>query len=81
MTGLFDFVSYAAGLGGTKWKVFTPALIISVALSDLPIVALGAEVFDGGKLMLVFASLGVFGLAIVAGVVKKYQRNSLNQIK
>ena len=76
MTGLFDFVSYAAGLSGTKWKVFTTALIISVALSDLPIVALGAGVFNGGKLMLIIASLGVFALAIIAGMVKKYQKES-----
>jgi len=74
MTGLFDFVSYAAGLGGTKWKTFTPALIISVVLSDPPIVALGAGVFSGGKLMLGVALLGVFALAIISGSVKKYQR-------
>ena len=74
MTGLFDFVSYAAGLSGTKWKVFTTALIVSVTLSDLPIVALGAGVFNGGKLMLIIASLGVFALAIIAGMVKKYQK-------
>ena len=76
MTGLFDFVSYAAGLGGTKWKTFTPALIISVALSDPPIVALGAGVFSGGKLMLGVALLGVFALAVISGAVKKYQRKS-----
>ena len=74
MTGLFDFVSYAAGLSGTKWKVFTTALIVSVTLSDLPIVALGAGVFNGGKSMLIIASLGVFALAIIAGMVKKYQK-------
>ena len=79
MTGLFDFVSYSAGLSGTKWKVFTTALIISVALSDLPIVALGAGVFNGGKLMLIIASLGVFALAIIAGMVKKYQKESSKQ--
>ena len=77
MTGLFDFVSYAAGLSGTKWKVFTTALIVSVTLSDLPIVALGAGVFNGGKLMLIIASLGVFALAIIAGMVKKYQKKRL----
>ena len=76
LTGLFDFVSYAAGLGGTKWKTFTPALIISVALSDPPIVALGAGVFSGGKLMLGVALLGVFALAIISGAVKKYQRKN-----
>ena len=79
MTGLFDFVSYAAGLGGTKWKTFTPALIISVALSDPPIVALGAGVFSGGKLMLGVALLGVFALAIISGAVKKYQRKILKK--
>jgi len=78
MTGLFDFVSYAAGLGGTKWKAFTPALIISVALSDPPIVALGAGVFSGGKLMLGLALLGVFALATISGVVNKYQRKKLS---
>ena len=77
MTGLFDFVSYAAGLSGTKWKVFTTALIVSVTLSDLPIVALGAGVFNGGKSMLIIASLGVFALAIIAGMVKKYQKKRL----
>ena len=77
MTGLFDFVSYAAGLSGTKWKVFTTALIVSVTLSDLPIVALGAGVFSGGKSMLIIASLGVFALAIIAGMVKKYQKKRL----
>ena len=76
MTGLFDFVSYAAGLGGTKWKTFTPALLISVVLSDPPIVALGAGVFSGGKLILGLALLGVFALALIAGVVKKYQRKN-----
>ena len=76
MTGLFDFVSYAAGLGGTKWKTFTPALLISIVLSDPPIVALGAGVFSGGKLMLGLALLGVFSLALIAGVVKKYQRKN-----
>ena len=79
MTGLFDFVSYAAGLGGTKWRTFTPALIISVAISDPPIVALGAGVFSGGKLMLGLALLGVFALALITGAVKKHQRKYSKQ--
>ena len=56
-----------------------PALVISVALSDPPIVALGAGVFSGGKLMLGLALLGVFALAVVAGAVKKYQRRHSKQ--
>ena len=32
MTGLFDFLSYAIGIGGTKWRIFTPALILSLLI-------------------------------------------------
>ncbi len=77
MTGLFDFVSYAAGLGGTKWNRFAPALIISVGLSNPPIVALGAGVFNGGKTMLLIAFLGVFALAILSGLLKQYSNKGV----
>ena len=71
MTGLFDFVSYAAGLGGTSWRAFSLPLLVSVLLSDAPIVALGAGILSGGKLLLGAALLGVFALAMVAGLVKQ----------
>lgn len=71
MTGLFDFVSYAAGLGGTSWRAFSLPLLVSVLLSDAPIVALGAGILGGGKLLLGAALLGVFALAMVAGLVKQ----------
>ena len=74
MTGLFDFVSYAAGLGGTSWRGFSLPLLVSVLLSDAPIVALGAGIFSGGKLLLGAALLGVFALALIAGVVKQRAR-------
>ena len=35
MTGLFDFLSYAIGIGGTRWKIFTPALLISLLILSL----------------------------------------------
>ena len=74
MTGLFDFVSYAAGLGGIPWRAFALPLLVSVLLSSGPIVALGAGIFSGGKLLLVAAVFGMFGLAIVAGVIQKRMR-------
>ena len=71
MTGLFDFLSYAIGIGGTRWRIFTPALIVSVLISDSIIVAVGAGVSQGAGLMLGVALLGMFVLACLAGLNKK----------
>ncbi len=71
MTGLFDFLSYAIGIGGTSWRLFTPALIVSLLISDSIIVAVGAGVSQGAGLMLGGALLGMFALATIAGVTKK----------
>ena len=71
MTGLFDFLSYAIGIGGTRWRLFTPALIVSLLISDSIIVAVGAGVSQGAGLMLGGALLGMFLLATVAGLIKK----------
>ena len=75
MTGFFDFVSYGLGISGTRLKHFLPALFLSVFMSDLPIVALGAGVFDNGKSTLVAAVVGVFILAFIQSMVR--QRFSL----
>ena len=71
MTGLFDFLSYALGIGGTRWRLFTPALIISLLISDSIIVAVGAGVSQGAGLMLGAALLGMFALATIAGISKR----------
>ena len=71
MTGLFDFLSYALGIGGTRWRLFTPALIISLLISDSIIVAVGAGVSQGAGLMLGGALLGMFALATITGFNKK----------
>ena len=71
MTGLFDFLSYAIGIGGTRWKIFTPALLISLAISDSILVAVGAGVSQGASLLLGVALLGMFALATISGLTKK----------
>ena len=71
MTGLFDFLSYALGIGGTRWRLFTPALIISLLISDSIIVAVGAGVSQGAGFMLGGALFGMFALAIITGLNKK----------
>ncbi len=77
MTGLFDFLSYTIGLGGTRWRIFTPALLISLLVSDSILVAVGAGLSGGNKIYLFFALLGAFLLAIISGITnKKYKKNS-----
>ncbi len=71
MTGLFDFVSYGVGLTKTPWRKFAPALVISVAISNPPIVALGAGLLESGKLLLGFALLGVFALGLLTAILQR----------
>jgi len=75
MTGLFDFLSYAIGIGGTRWRIFTPALIVSLLISDSIIVAVGAGVSQGAGLMLGAALLGMFALATITGLTKNKASN------
>ena len=79
MTGLFDFVSYAIGLRGTPWRRFAPALILSVVISDPPLVALGAGILEGGKVILGFAILGIFGLGSSPASANYSDPNALDQ--
>tara|TARA_Y100001968_G_scaffold127734_1_gene116587 strand:- start:1009 stop:1662 length:654 start_codon:yes stop_codon:yes gene_type:complete len=74
MTGLFDFVCYAVGLTRTPLKKFLPPLIISILLSNPPIVALGAGILDGGKQFLIFAVLGILSLAAITSKINVLQR-------
>ncbi len=79
MTGLFDFVSYAIGLTKTPWKKFIPALIISISLSNPPVVALGAGLLVGGKKLVFIALACIFVLAFISAKIKPY-RSSKNNI-
>ena len=70
MTGLFDFLSYAIGISRTDWKLFAPALLISVLISDSILVAVGAGVAQGASISLGLALLAMFALATLTGVLK-----------
>ena len=71
MTGFFDFVCYGVGLTKTSWQKFIPALLISIAISNPPIVALGAGILESGKLLLGFALLGMFILGVTTGILQR----------
>ena len=71
MTGLFDFLSYAIGISRTHWRIFAPALLISVLISDSILVAVGAGAAQGASLTLGLALLAMFALATITGLLKK----------
>lgn len=77
MTGFFDFVAYGVGLTKTSPLKFLPALVLSIAISNPPIVAIGAGVFEGGKMLLGVALLGTFGLALLTGYLKRRKPDAL----
>ena len=81
MTGLFDFVCYGVGLTKTPWKKFIPALVISIILSDLPVVALGAGILTGGRYILIFAILGVLVLGLITSISKNITEQKNNDMK
>jgi len=73
MTGVFDFVCYAVGLTQMSWRSFTTALSLSILIAKPPIVALGAGLFEGGRILLGIALLGMFLRAVITGWFKRRQ--------
>ncbi len=69
MTGLFDFLSYGLGLGGTRWRIFTSSLLLCLVIFDAVAVAIGAGLAD--SVYIAIAMVGMFGLAIITGLIKK----------
>ncbi|MCU0571176.1 MAG: VTT domain-containing protein [Oculatellaceae cyanobacterium Prado106] len=76
MTGLFDFVCYAVGLTQMRWPGFLSALVLSIAIAKPPLVALGAGLFEGGRMLLGLALLGMFGLAMITAWVNHRRRST-----
>ena len=74
MTGLFDFVAYAAGMTKMSWQSYFLALIVSVLIAKPLWVAAGAGIFEGSKLLLGFAILGAFSIGIVTAIVQRQSK-------
>ena len=70
MTGLFDFLSYSIGLGGTRWRLY-PALVISLLISD-SILVVESEI--GKQIYLVIPLL----IALVFAIFQKGKIENLN---
>ena len=63
--------AYAIGISRTHWRIFAPALLISVLISDSILVAVGAGAAQGASLTLGLALLAMFALATVTGLLKR----------
>ncbi|MBD1838318.1 TVP38/TMEM64 family protein [Coleofasciculus sp. FACHB-64] len=74
MTGLFDFVAYAAGMTTMRWQSYFLALVVSILIAKPLWVAAGAGIFEGSQLLLGFAILGAFGIGIVTAIVQRQSK-------
>ncbi|MBD1893802.1 VTT domain-containing protein [Coleofasciculus sp. FACHB-129] len=74
MTGLFDFVAYAAGMTTMRWQSYFLALGVSILIAKPLWVAAGAGIFEGSQLLLGFAILGAFGIGIVTAIVQRQSK-------
>ncbi len=74
MTGLFDFVAYAAGMTTIRWQSYFLALIVSILIAKPLWVAAGAGIFEGSQSLLGFAILGAFSIGIVTAVVQRQSK-------
>ncbi|MEP1061226.1 TVP38/TMEM64 family protein [Stenomitos frigidus] len=76
MTSFFDYICYAAGLSRMSWKRFMSALGLSIVIVKPPLVAAGAGILQGEKLLIGASVLGVLAIAIITA----WTRRKGNQI-
>lgn len=58
MSSFFDYICYAVGLSRMPWKRFMSALGLSIAIVKPPVVAVGAGILQGEKLLISASLVG-----------------------
>ncbi|MGG6270077.1 TVP38/TMEM64 family protein [Leptolyngbya sp. AN03gr2] len=76
MSGFFDYICYAVGLSRMSGKRFLSALGLSIAIAKPPVVAAGAGLLQGDRLLIGASLVGVFGLAIVSAWMRRKDAQS-----
>ena len=66
MSGFFDYICYAAGLSRMPWQRFISALGLSIAIVKPPVVAVGAGILQGEKLLIGASVVGMLAIAIIS---------------
>lgn len=78
MSIFFDYISYGAGLCRVSWQQFMSALGLSIVLVRPPLVAVGAGVLQGEKLLIGASVVGVLAIAIISGWTQRKADRTAN---
>jgi uncharacterized membrane protein YdjX (TVP38/TMEM64 family) len=78
MSSFFDYICYAAGLSQMSWQRFMSALGLSIALVKPPVVAVGAGILQGEKLLIGVSVVGVFVIAIISAWTRRQGNQTAN---
>jgi uncharacterized membrane protein YdjX (TVP38/TMEM64 family) len=71
MTSFFDYICYALGLSRITWQRFVSALMVSLAIVKPPVVAAGAGLIEGEKLLIAGAAIGMLAIAIISARLRR----------
>lgn len=71
MSGFFDYICYAVGLSRISWKRFMGALGLSILIVKPPVVAVGAGILQGEKLLIGASVVGVLAIAIISAWTRR----------
>ena len=71
MSSFFDYMCYGAGLCRMPWPRFISALGLSIMLVKPPIVAVGAGILQGEKLLIGASVVGVLAIAFISAWTRR----------
>lgn len=71
MSSFFDYICYGAGLCQMPWQRFMSALGLSIILVKPPVVAVGAGILQGEKLLIGASVVGVLAIAIISAWTRR----------
>ena len=78
MSGFFDYICYAAGLSRMPWQRFISALGLSIVLVKPPVVAVGAGIIQGEKLLIGASIVGMLAIAIISAWTRRKGNQTAN---
>ncbi len=78
MSIFFDYISYGAGLCRMPWQRFMSALGLSIVLVKPPLVAVGAGILQGEKLLIGTSLMGILMIALISAWTRRKANQTAN---